>query len=89
MDRISVECIAQMNHKEITPVKVRYEHNDERVIIKIDKILQRDKKSTMPYMDHPRTTEYSFKCEAVIEDTRRPFTLTFSADSCRWYMFIN
>ncbi|HYE80896.1 MAG TPA: hypothetical protein VEG39_01880 [Clostridia bacterium] len=53
MDRIPVECIVTMNHQEITPIKVRYENNDERVVIKIDRILKRDKKSTMPYMDHP------------------------------------
>lgn len=78
-----------MNHKEITPVKVRYEVNDESVIIKVDRTLRRDKKSTMPYMDHPSTTEYTFRCETEQDGTRKPFTLMFNADSCRWYIYFN
>lgn len=89
MDRIPVECIVIMNQKQITPLKVRYEVNEERVVIKVDRILQRDKKVSMANMDHLRSTEYSFKCEVVQGDSRKPFKLTFNDQSCRWYMYVN
>jgi len=88
MDRIPVECIVKMSHKEITPLRVRYESNEERIVINVDRILQRDKKVVMPNMNQPRSTEYRFKCEAVNGDSRKPFSLFFNEQSCRWYMFI-
>lgn len=88
MDRIPVECIAIMNHKEITPLKVRYEVDEERIVVKVDRILQRDKKATMPNMNQLRSTEYKFKCEAISRDSRMPFSLIFNDQSCKWHMFV-
>lgn len=88
MDRIPVECIAVMSHKEITPLKVRYEVSDARIVVKVDRILQRNKRTVMPNMNQIRSTEYTFKCEAIQGDSRKPFTLAFNDQSCRWYMYI-
>jgi hypothetical protein len=77
-----------MNHKEITPLKVRYEVSEERIIVKVDRILQRNKRIVMPNMNQIRSIEYTFRCEAIQGDIRKPFTLTFNDQSCRWYMFI-
>lgn len=88
MERIAVECIVKMKDKEIAPLRLRYEDHDGAHVVKVDRILQQDKKTTMAYMDHPRTTEYSFRCEAVQDGISKSFTLTFNADSCRWWMYM-
>jgi hypothetical protein len=56
--RTPVECIAIMNQESITPLKVRYEVNDESQVIKVEKILLRDKKTVFPTMNQPRSIEH-------------------------------
>jgi hypothetical protein len=88
MNRKPVECIVIMNHNKITPLRVRYEVNDESVVVKVDRIMQTDKKTVMPSMNNPRSSEFTFRCESIQGDTRKPFTLTFNDQSGRWYMYI-
>ena len=88
MARVPVECIAIMNHKAIKPLRVRYEVDDESIVVNVDKIFVSDKKNVMPNMNQIRSTEYTFRCEALQGDSRKPFTLTYNDQSCRWYMFI-
>lgn len=88
MSRIPVECIAVMNSKEIKPLRVRYETNDGKQVVNVDKILVKDKKTVFPTMNRPKSTEYTFKCETVQGDTLKPFILVFNNQSCRWYICV-
>jgi hypothetical protein len=87
MNKISVECITVMNHKEITPMRVRYEDDEGAHVIKVEKILVRNKKPVMPSMSNPRSTEYTFRCETIQDGIKRPFTLVFNDQSCKWLMY--
>lgn len=84
--RIPVECIAIMNHKEIRPLRIRYEVKDESIVVKIDRILQRDKKNVRQNMNQSLSIEHMFRCESIQGDTRKPFQLIFNTQLCRWHM---
>ena len=89
MYKIPIECIAEMKPNNIKPMRIRYEDDEGAHVVKVDRILKRDKKTIMPNMNQLRSIEYTFRCEAVQGDSRKPFTLAYNDQSCRWYMYIN
>jgi hypothetical protein len=88
MDSIPVQCITIMKHDQITPIRVKYEIQDESHVVKVDRILARDKKKVFANMNQPQSIEYSFKCETIQGNVRKPFTLIYNNQSCKWHMFI-
>lgn len=89
MNRIPVECIALMNPNEIRPLRVRYEVKDRKQVVRVDRIIQKDKDTVFATMNKPRSTEYTFRCEAIQEGVLKPFKLSYNDQSCRWYMYIS
>lgn len=73
MNRIPVECIVEMKPDGMKPMRIRYEDEDVTHVVKVYRILQRNKKLAMPTMNQFRSTEYIFRCEAVQGDSRKPF----------------
>jgi hypothetical protein len=87
VNKVPVECITVMNNKEITPLRIRFEDDAGAHVVKIDRILQRDKKTVFPTMNKPRSTEHTFRCEVVQGGCRKSFSLIFNDQTCRWYMY--
>lgn len=88
MARIPVECIAEMKPGCIRPIRLRYEDREGAQVIQVDNVISKDSKKVYPTMNTPASIEYSFKCETKVGGMKKPFTLIFNNQSCKWSMFV-
>lgn len=89
MNKIPVECIAESSLEGVfTPIKVRFFNQDESNVLKIDKVLLRDKKTIFADNNRPRGTELLFKCETIQDGCRKPINLYYNVDTCKWHIFV-
>jgi hypothetical protein len=89
MERIPVECIAEMKPDSIRPMRIRYEDREGKHVVNVDHVIRKDKKKIFAIMNYPESIEYRFTCETIEAGTRKAFALTFNAQTCRWHMYVN
>jgi hypothetical protein len=86
MDRIPVECIVEMKSDHIKPIRIRYEDREGKHVVTVDSIISQDKKKIFATMNNPVAIDFIFKCETIIHNMKKPFTLVFNNQSCKWYL---
>ena len=87
MERIPVECIVDMPPDYFRPMRIRYYDEEGAHVINIDRIISKDTKKVLPSKCISPEIEFTFKCEAIQGNARKPFTLIYNNQSCKWNMF--
>lgn len=85
MKSIPVECIAECDKEgKITPMRVRFENQDDICIIKPIQVLSREEKKGMGVAN----TIHTFRCQAPIDGRHIVFILQFETNAKLWHLLI-